>query len=146
MSRQQVMVAVGNAEHVESLVELGCRLATGLDADLTALHVVEVGPGLPIDCAVEALDRPGNAILSRARQVASETFHKEISTKLVRGREAGTSIVQEVANQGTNLLVLGYHEKNPLSNWLLGSTVEYVACHPPCRVIAQIAPPNGHRG
>ena len=145
MGKPKVMVAIRDAGHVDSLVELGCQMSNGLDGDLTALHVVEVGPGLPLDAAAEVLDRMGKAILSRASQVASGKFHKEVTARLVRGREAGISIVAEAKDQGADLLVLGYHPKTSLSTWLLGSTVEYVARHAPCRVIVQILPPGGDR-
>ncbi|HLW78703.1 MAG TPA: universal stress protein [Terriglobia bacterium] len=143
MGKPKVIVAFRDAEHIESLVELACQMSKGMDGDVTALHVLEVGPGLPLDAAPGVLDRGGNAILARAREVAAGKFGQQIATRLVRGREAGTSIVREAVDQRAALVVLGYHEKTGLSNLLLGSTVEFVVRHAPCRVIVQVQPPSG---
>jgi hypothetical protein len=83
-------VALCNTGHVNGLVKLACEMANGMGTDLVALHVVEVAPGLPLDADSEVLEGPGKQAL--ARRVASENFSKEISTRLVRARQAGQAI------------------------------------------------------
>ena len=138
MSEPKVMVALRDAESVESLVKLACQLSRGAQCDVLALHVVEVGMGLPLDADSEVLDQPGKAILARAREVASKCCAKEISASLVRARLAGEAIVGEAQDRQIDLLVMGYHHKHALGEILLGSTVQHVARHAPCRVIVQI--------
>jgi len=121
-------------------MKLACQLGKGMDADLIALHVVEVAPTLPLSADSEILDRPGKEILVRAHHVA-ETY--KISTRLVRAREAGEAIVGEARDLGAELLVLGYHRKSGFAEVLLGSNVQYVAHHAPCRVVVQILPRDG---
>jgi hypothetical protein len=57
---------------------------------------------------------------------------------LIRARDTASTIVSEAEEQGVDLIILGYHPKNPLADILLGSTAQYVARHAPCRVIFEV--------
>jgi nucleotide-binding universal stress UspA family protein len=145
VAKPKIMVALRGGEALESLVSLACQLSVGMDAELIALHVVEIPPATPIEADEEVLDRSGKELLARARRVA-RGFSKELGTRLVRARGVGEAIVGEAREQGVELLVMGHHKPHPhpLGEILLGSTVQYVAHHTPCRVIVQIPPPE-HR-
>jgi nucleotide-binding universal stress UspA family protein len=138
MTKPKVMVALRDAESVESLVRLACEMAAGMSANLVALHVVEVGPGPPLD-ADGILDEPGKQVLARAHQVAMN-YGLPIHTTLVRARQAGPTIVGEAEDENVDLLIMGYHGSHGLGEILLGSTVKYVAGHSPCRLIVQVQP------
>jgi len=141
MPETKIMVALQDREHVEGLVRLACEIAQGTNADVIALNVVEVGLGLPLDADDEVLDRGGKQLLALAHQYASQKFFKEISTRLVRAREVGPALVREAEEQGTDLIILGYRRKKSyVARALLGSAVEYVTAHAPCRVIVQTVP------
>ena len=144
MGKTKVIVALRDAQSVESLVALACQVANGMDAELSALHVVEIPMATPIEADDEVLDRPGHDILEHARRYAAQHFSRQITTKLLRARQAGEAIVGEASEQGIESLVMGYHQPHTLGEILLGSTVQYVAQHAPCRVIVQIPPPH-HR-
>lgn len=140
MTQKKIMVALQDQEHVEGLVRLACEMARSTAAEVVALHVVEVGPGLPLDAGSDVLDCPGKELLAAAHQVASQEFLIEISTRLVRAREAGPAIVREAEDEGVELVILGYRrKKSHLAKTLLGSAVEYVTKHSPCRVIVEMA-------
>ncbi|HEV2177379.1 MAG TPA: universal stress protein [Terriglobia bacterium] len=140
MREPGVVVALRDGDHVEELMKLACQMSRGTNAPLIALHVVEVSLALDLDADSEVLDRDGKAILARAREVASRLLSKEISTRLLRAREAGPAIVSEAMDQGADLLILGYHQKPVIREAMLGSTVQHVARHAPCRVIIQVLP------
>jgi nucleotide-binding universal stress UspA family protein len=144
VSKPKVMVALRDSASVASLVRLACQMAEGMGAELTALHIVEVPMATPIDADDEVLNRPGKEILAQAQRIASEGFSRKITTQLLRARQAGEALVGEVKDQGIDLLVMGYHRPHALGEILLGSTVQYVARHAPCRVVVQIPPPR-HR-
>ena len=143
--KPKVMVALAKMDSVESLMTLAIHLSSGMDAELIALHVVEVPLATPIEAEDELLDREGKEILAAATHVA-ERSSKRVSTELLRSREAGEAIAGEAKDQGVDLLIMGHHRAHPhaLGEFLLGSVVQYVAHHAPCRVIIQIPPPK-HR-
>jgi nucleotide-binding universal stress UspA family protein len=141
VSKAKVLVALRDADHVDGLMRLAWDMSKGMNADVTALNVVEVGPGLPLDAESEVLDKSGKEALARAQESAKESS-RELSTRLVRARDAGHAIVHEAEEEGDDLLILGYHHKPALEEAFLGSTVRYVARHAPCRTLVEILPPR----
>jgi nucleotide-binding universal stress UspA family protein len=137
------MVALRDPESVESLMTLAIHLSNSMDAELVALHVVEVPLATPLEAEDEILDHPGKEILAAATHVA-ERFSTKLSAELLRAREAGEAIVGEAKDRGAELLIVGHRGSHPsaLGELLLGSTAQYVAHHAPCRVIIQIPPPK----
>jgi nucleotide-binding universal stress UspA family protein len=142
VAKRKVMVALRDADSAESLVALACQVSGGMDAELIALHVVELPMATPIEADDEVLEQPGREILARAQRFASQRFTKELSTRLLRAHQVGEAIVGESQEHGIELLVMGYHQPHTLGEILLGSTVQYVARHAPCRVIVQIPAPH----
>jgi basic amino acid/polyamine antiporter, APA family len=142
MEEPKVMVALRDAETAGSLTKLACQMANLMGTGVMAAHVVEVAAGLPLDAEDELLDRPGMQVLSLARQIASNNFSMRLTTKLLRARHAGEAIVDEAAEKGIELLVVGYHHNHRLAETLLGSTVQYVSHHAPCKVLVQIPAPQ----
>jgi nucleotide-binding universal stress UspA family protein len=141
--KAKLMVALRDPESVESLMTLAIHLSNSMDAELVALHVVEVPLATPIEAEDEILDHAGKEILAAATRVA-ERSSKKLSTELLRAREVGEAIVGEAKDQGVELLIVGHRGSHPsaLGELLLGSTAQYVAHHAPCRVIIQIPPPK----
>ena len=140
MAKRKVMVALRDLESVESLVTLACQVANGMDADLMALHVVEVPIATPIDADDDVLDQPGKEILERAKHLAASSSSCQIETRLLRARRAGEAIVGEAEERGVECLVMGHRRLTVIGEILLGSSVQYVARHAPFRVIVQIPP------
>ena len=143
MGKPRVMVAIRSDASVESLVVLACQLAKSMDADLTALHVVEVPLLTPLEAPDEAIDHAGKELLAQAQRVA-EKYSQPLSTELLRAREAGEAVVGVARDQRVDLLVVGHRRPHihAVGDALLGGTVRYVAHHAPCRVIVQIPGPE----
>lgn len=142
MEKPKVMVALRDTETAGSLTKLACQMASLAGTNVIALHVIEVPPGLPIDVMDPVFERPGQQVLSLARQIASNNFSMHIATKLLKARNAGEAIVGEATEEGIDLLVIGYHHNHGLAETLLGSTVQHVTHHAPCRVLVQVPPPR----
>ena len=141
MEKPKVMVALRDAETAEGLTKLACQMASLAGTNVIALHVIEVPPGLPIDVEDPIFERPGQQVLSLARQIASNNFSMHITTKLLKARHTGEAIVSEAEEEGVDLLVIGYHHDHRLAEKLLGSTVQHVTHHAPCRVLVQVPAP-----
>lgn len=144
MEEAKVMVALRDAENAANLVKLGCQMASLMGTNLCALHIIEVAAGLPLDAKDDILERPGRQVLSIARQIASSNFSMRISTRMLRARHSGEAIVAEAAENGIELLVIGYHHDHRLVETLLGSTVQYVSHHAPCKILVQIPESPAH--
>ncbi len=142
MEKPRVMVALRDAEAAASLTKLACQMASLIGTNVVALHVIEVPPGLPIDVEDAVFERPGAQVLSLARQIASNNFSMRIATKLLKARNAGEAIVDEAKDQEIELLIIGYHHDHGLAETLLGSTVQHVTHHAPCRVLVQVPAPR----
>jgi len=142
MEKPKVMVALRDSETAGSLTKLACQMASLAGTTVIALHVIEVPPGLPIDVMDPVFERPGQQVLSLARQIASNNFSMHIATKLLKARNAGEAIVGEATEEEIDLLVIGYHHNHGLAESLLGSTVQHVTHHAPCRVLVQVPAPK----
>ena len=140
MEKPKVMVAVRDTETAGSLTKLACQMASLAGTGVIALHVIEVPPGLPINVMDPIFERPGQQVLALARQVASNNFSMHIATKLLKARSAGEAIVGEAGEEDIELLIIGNHHNHGLAETLLGSTVEHVTHHAPCRVLVQVPP------
>ena len=119
-----MIVALRDLESVESLVTLACQVANARDAELLALHVVEVPMATPIAADDDVLDRPGKEILAKAQQHAAQNFSREVSVRLVRGRQARVAIVGEAQEWGADCLVMGHRRLSLVGEILLGSSVQ----------------------
>lgn len=140
MEKAKVMVALRDSETAGALTKLACQMASLTGTNVLALHVLEIPPGLPIDVEDPVFEKPGEQVLSLARQVASNNFSMHISTKLLKARKAGEAIVGEAAEHEIDLLIIGYRQDHGLAETVLGSTVQYVTRHAPCRVLVQVPP------
>jgi nucleotide-binding universal stress UspA family protein len=169
VAKSKIIVALRDAESVESLVTLACQLSSGMNAELIALHVIEVPLPTPLEADVR--DHAGEEALAAAQEVAmrvarrvgrhmtraragerilasaqkgAERFARKITTRLLKARNAGEALVGVARDIHAELLVMGHHKPHPhpLGELLLGSTVQYVAHHAPCRVVIQIPAPR----
>lgn len=65
MKKQKVMVALKNIESASSLLDLACRVARGMEAELIALHVVEAPDALDLSAESPVPDEAGKQVLER---------------------------------------------------------------------------------
>ena len=68
------MVALKNIESVSSLLDLACRVARGMEAELIALHVVEMPDALDLSAEAAVLDQPGKEVLARLMKLPARSM------------------------------------------------------------------------
>lgn len=136
---KKILVSLKQAGDAEELIRLATHVAAAR-AEIVALHVLEVPPATPLDARDEALDAPARAVENAVKRLARRRRGPKVSVRLLRAREAGKTIVDELKEGKFELAVIGYHHKRSISEWLLGTTAQYLAGHAPCRLLMSVPP------
>jgi nucleotide-binding universal stress UspA family protein len=130
----RILVAVSGHQVDEETVRLACRMAKRANANLYAVHIIEVNRSLPLGAVLEREVERGEAILDEVEQLASEDG-LEVETELVQARDTGPAIVGEAEEWGADVIVMGLPYKRRFGEFNLGKTVPYVLKNAPCRVL-----------
>ncbi len=132
---QRAVIAVNGATSDERIVRVACGLARPSNAELIAVHVVEIGWSLPLDADVAGRSEEAQRVLDLVEGVA-ETERIKIETVLLQARDVGAAIVDEASEQGADLLILGLpYRKRFGGDFAIGQTVPYVLKNAPCAVM-----------
>ena len=132
----RVLVPVAATPESERAVEVACRLAAERHAAVTAVSVVEVPPLLPLDARMDVEEFRARRLHDRAEAVA-DAYGVPLVWRLVRARQAGHAILDELERRDFDLVVLGAARRarsNPRSS-PFGRTVQHVLKGAPCRVL-----------
>jgi APA family basic amino acid/polyamine antiporter len=127
-------------------------------ATIEAVWILEMPMALPLDARItDAQYQQARAALKRARVVGEEYDGVQVATAIVRGRRAGSTIVDEARRRGVEAIVLGAEEPSrirggprlggrggPLETYV-SETVKYVVSKAPCRVIVTAPPADDPR-
>lgn len=140
MDYKRILVAVSGEKADDEAVKLACNLAKKNKARVYALYVIEVERSLPLEAAIEPQRRRAEEVLEHAERVAEEEADYQVDTQLLQAREAGTAIVEEAAERGADLIVMGFAFKKRFGQFSLGSTLPYVLRNATCRVIVSREP------
>jgi nucleotide-binding universal stress UspA family protein len=120
-------------------MDLAAELAADDGSTITAVHVIEIPPNLPLDCHMLEEEREARSVLEEARVIA-ERRGVRVHTRLVRAREAGEAIVAEACIAEADVVVLRAPRAGDRRRKVFGRTVDHVLKHAPCRVLVA-APP-----
>ena len=110
------------------------RLA-GEGATVDAVYVIEVPHQLSLDGGMEREEELGRRVLESARLRGRENKLK-IRTSLVRTRNPGAALVDEVRQRGSEVVYLDTVHAPP-SESALGPTAKYLLEKRPCRIVIE---------
>ena len=127
------MVPVNGSPASLQAVALACELARKTKGKVFVVHVIEVRRALPLDAEVESEAATGEQILSQAGQVAREHGF-EVEEEILQARDAGHAIVDEAAERGVDLIILGSEYHQPFGQFQLGRVIQHVLRSAPCEV------------
>ena len=130
---RRILVPVKGNPTDDEVIQLALELARRQKAQVFAIHVIEVKRTLALDAELQEEAERGEAILTRAEQVA-EKVQQTLHTDLLQARDVGPAIVDEALERGIDLIVLGITYKKRFGEFDLGKTAPYVLKHAPCRV------------
>jgi APA family basic amino acid/polyamine antiporter len=135
VSVKRVLVPTTGA-HANDMVQFAAKLAKMHGADVTALHVIEIPPSLPLDTFFPEKLSLADSVMEQSQAIGRE-YEVPIDAQVKQSRFAGETIV-EVAKDGAYDLVIVGAKPRALSTapgmTTFGTTVEHVVRHAPCRV------------
>ena len=114
------------------VVQFAVRLAKEHNAEVVALHVIEIPPTLPLDTFFADKLSTADQIMEQTQAIGRE-YEVPITTQVQQARSAGETIVETAKTAGVDLIILA--ARTPaVGAFAIGSTVEYVLRNAPCRV------------
>jgi len=134
MEFHKILVPVIGSQADEEAIKLACGLAKKNKGKIWAVYIITVNRALPLDAEIEPEVRKAEDILDYMASIAEEQDY-EIETDLLQAREAGPSIVDEAAERGVDLILIGVSYKTRFGQFTMGDVVPYVLKNAPCRVI-----------
>ena len=129
-----IVVPVKGQSADHEAFRLACRLAKEDRAKIYALYVIEVARELPEDAEISEETARAEEVLSRIESLAKQERYPVVA-EVVQARQAGAAIVQEAAERGAKLVVLGEPYKRQLGSFNLGDNVMYILKHAICPVL-----------
>ena len=131
---KRAVLALNGGSSDELILRLTTAMAKGSEAQLIAVHVVEVDWTLPIDADVAGNSEEAQRVLDGA-EAAAEVARVRLETVLLQARDVGAAIVDEASERGADLLVAGLpYKKRFGGDFAIGRTIPYVLKNAPCAV------------
>lgn len=122
---QTILVAVTASSHSLEAIAFACSLAKARKSNVIAVHVIEVNRSMPLDANLDSEARKGEQILRKAEEIAAGLEY-HITGELIQARVAGPAIVEEAADRGADLIVLGVSYDHHGGGSYLGAAADYV--------------------
>jgi nucleotide-binding universal stress UspA family protein len=115
-------------------VRLAIRMTDPHGGKLYAVHIIEVNRSLPLGAVLDDVVERGEKILDEVEQLVAQS-QLPVETELVQARDTGPAIVDEAAEWGADLIVMGLPYKRRFGEFNMGKTVPYVLKNATCRVM-----------
>jgi nucleotide-binding universal stress UspA family protein len=131
---KKVLVAVGGQAIDAETVRLASRMTDPHGGKLYAVHIIEVNRSLPLGAVLDDVVERGEKILDEVEQLVAQS-QLPVETELVQARDTGPAIVDEAAEWGADLIVMGLPYKRRFGEFNMGKTVPYVLKNANCRVM-----------
>ena len=137
----KILVPMKLGEIGEEMIATAVKLAEERGASVEALHVIRVPLDLPLDAELVDEEERAEASISEAKLLGAD-HGVTVEGRTVRARAIGQAIVQEAADQGADLIVLGSSPRWRRQSRFFSPTVDHVLRHAPCEVLV-VAFPEG---
>jgi nucleotide-binding universal stress UspA family protein len=133
MKVSKILVPVAGHRTDEDALNLACVVGRRQKAKIFVIYVIEVRRTLPLDAEIEPEIEKGERVLDRTEKLADEAG-SGVETELLQAREVGPAIVDEAAERGVDVIIMGVPYKKRFGEFTLGGTVNYVLKNSPCAV------------
>jgi len=116
--------------HTHDMIQFAAKLAKMQGGAVTALHVIEIPPSLPLDTFFPEKLAFADTIMERSQAIGRE-FEVPIDAQVKQARFAGETIVELAKDGKFDLIIIGARARPAAA---FGTTVDYVMRNAPCRV------------
>ena len=131
---RRAVLALSGGSTDEMIVRLACDLARSSQAEIVAVHVVELDWTMPLDADVAERSEEAQRVLDAAEAIAEE-MKVTLEAVLVQARDLGAAIVDEAAAREADLLILGLSYRTRFGGeFAIGRAVPYALKNAPCAV------------
>lgn len=119
----------------ELVVHLGCQLAKSGNAELVAVHVIEVDWRHELSEELSVKNETASALLDMAEGIA-EQYKVKISGDLLQAREVAAALVDEAIEVGADAIIVGLPYRQRFGgDFAIGDAIPYIFQNAPCQVI-----------
>src|SRR6476646_904792 len=137
----KILVPMKLGEIGEEMIATAVKLAQDRGASVEALHVIRVPLELPLDAELREEEERPEATIAEAKLLGAD-HGVVVEGRTVRARAIGQAIVQEAADHGADLIVLGSSPRWRRQSRFFSPTVDYVLKKAPSEVLI-VAFPQG---
>jgi APA family basic amino acid/polyamine antiporter len=137
----KILVPMKLGEIGEEMIATAVKLAQERGASVEALHVIRVPLELPIDAELADQEERAEESIAEAKLLGAD-HGVQVEGRTLRARAIGPAIVQEAAEQGADLIVLGSSPRWRRQSRFFSPTVDYVLKKAPSEVLI-VAFPQG---
>jgi nucleotide-binding universal stress UspA family protein len=131
---QRAVLALSGGPSDARIVRLVADAGRATKAQIVAIHVVEIDWTLPLDADVAGTSEEAQRVLDLA-EAAAESVGVTMEPVLLQARDVGAALVDEAAERGADLLVLGLAYRRRFGgDFAVGRTIPYVLKNAPCAV------------
>jgi nucleotide-binding universal stress UspA family protein len=131
---RRAVIALSGGPTDAVIVRLAVEMARAGNAELVAVHVVELDWTQPLDADVAERSEEAQQVLDAAEGIADQ-LHCKLESVLVQARNVGAAIVDEAAARSADLLILGLPYRTRFGgDFAIGRTVPYALKNAPCAV------------
>lgn len=134
MEFKRILVPVNGSKSDEDAIQLACSLAKRSKGKVYVTYVIQLERTLPLDAEVKSEVDRGEEALHRAECFAEDCDY-EVNTELLQARAVGPALVNEAAERGIDLIIIGIGYKTRYGEFSVGDIVPYVLKYALCRVM-----------
>jgi nucleotide-binding universal stress UspA family protein len=131
---RRAVIALNGGSSDSRIVRLVADEARHAKAEVVAVHVLEIDWTLPLDAEIAGDSDEVQRVLDSAEAIAEE-YKVRLEPVLLQARDVGAAIVDEAAERGADLLVVGLpYRKRFGGEFAIGRTIPYILQNAPCAV------------
>jgi nucleotide-binding universal stress UspA family protein len=132
---RKAVLALNGGPTDELVIHLGCQLAKAGNAELVAIHVIEVDWRHELSEELGHQNEAASALLDLAEGIA-EHYRVKLTGDLLQAREVAAALVDEAIEVGADAIIVGLPYRQRLGgDFAIGDAIPYIFQNAPCEVI-----------